>query len=71
MIELDTLFDNLGIKGDDDRASRVEIEDNVITIENLDNFSITVQGDNLPDSGLDDFTSDQLAQLGIVVSDVS
>ncbi len=71
VIDLDALFDNLGIKGDDERAALVEIEDNVITVENLDNFSITVQGDNLPDSGLDDLTSDQLAQLGIVVSDVS
>ncbi|MBE7637534.1 type I secretion C-terminal target domain-containing protein [Sneathiella sp. P13V-1] len=71
VIDLDTLFDNLGIEGNEDRASHVEIEGNVITIENLDNFSITVQGDDLPDSGLEDFTSDQLAQLGIVVSDVS
>ncbi|OUR77846.1 hypothetical protein A9Q83_10060 [Alphaproteobacteria bacterium 46_93_T64] len=72
-INLDTLFDNLGIGENEDlRAYQVNIADNVLTVEGIDNFSITVKGDNLSDISMDDnFTSNQLSEMGIVVSDVS
>ncbi len=67
-IDLDALFDNLGIANADDRAYQVNIEDNVLTIEGVDNFSITIAGDALPNVGTStNMTSDELAELGIVV----
>lgn len=72
-INLDTLFDNLNIGENDNlRAYQVNISDNVLTVEGIENFSITVKGDNLSDISMDDnFTSNQLSEMGIIVSDVS
>jgi|GEM_PF-4106686 len=67
-IDLDALFDNLGINNADQRAYQVNIEDNVLTIEGIENFSITVAGDALTNVGAStNMTSDDLAEMGIVV----
>lgn len=67
-IDLDALFDNLGIDSADDRAYQVNIDGGVLTVEGIDNFSITVEGDALPNVGTStNMTSDALAELGIVV----
>ncbi len=67
-IDLDALFDKLGIENDDNRAYQVNIENNVITVEGVDNFSITVEGDALADvSASDNFDFDQLYDMGINV----
>ncbi|MEH6474518.1 MAG: calcium-binding protein [Sneathiella sp.] len=67
-IDLDALFDNLGIANADDRAYQVNIEDNVLTIEGVKNFSVTIVGDALPNVGSStNLTSDDLAEMGIVV----
>ncbi|OUR76589.1 hypothetical protein A9Q83_13530 [Alphaproteobacteria bacterium 46_93_T64] len=67
-IDLDGLFDSLGINGSDNRAYQVNIEDNVLTIEGIEDFSITVQGDALPNVvGSTNMTSDDLAEIGIIV----
>jgi alkyl sulfatase BDS1-like metallo-beta-lactamase superfamily hydrolase len=71
-IDLDALFDNLGIQMDDFRAYQVNIESNVITVEGVDNFSITVEGDALADvSASDNFDFDQLYDMGINVGGIS
>jgi len=68
IIDLEALFDNYGIYSADQRAHQVNIDGNVLTIEGIENFSITVQGDALPDVGTStNLTSDVLAELGIVV----
>ncbi|MEH6474517.1 MAG: calcium-binding protein [Sneathiella sp.] len=69
-IDLDALFDNLGITDTDQRAYQVNIEDNVLTIEGVDNFSITIAGDALPNVMTStNLMSDELAELGIIVGE--
>jgi len=70
-IDLDALFDELEI-APADRAELVEIDDGTITIDHADavDFSITVSGADLGDTGVD-YTSEQLALKGIIVSDES
>ncbi|WP_025898625.1 calcium-binding protein [Sneathiella glossodoripedis] len=70
-INLDELFDNLGIWQKNDRAEQVNIEDNVITVEGIENFSITVQGDTLDNvSAGDNYNYDQLFDMGIDVGGI-
>ncbi|MEH6477623.1 MAG: hypothetical protein V7727_18165, partial [Sneathiella sp.] len=69
-IDLDALFDNLGIDNADDRAYQVNIEDNVLTIEGIENFSITVAGDALANvEASTNMTSANLTKMGIIVGD--
>ncbi|OUR76590.1 hypothetical protein A9Q83_13535 [Alphaproteobacteria bacterium 46_93_T64] len=67
-IDLDAMFDKLGISNEDTRAYQINIEGNVLTVEGVDNFSITVMGDTLPDvAASTNMTSDELAEIGIIV----
>jgi len=70
-INLDALFDELGIASDE-RAELVEIDDGTITIDHAGaaDFSITVSGADLGDTGVN-YTSDELVLKGIIVSDES
>jgi len=56
------MFDKLGISNEDTRAYQVNIDGNVLTVEGVDNISITVMGDTLPDvAASTKMTSDELA----------
>ena len=62
-INLEELFDNLGIGNNEDlRAYQVNIADNVLTVEGIENFSITINGDTLSEIGMsDNFDADMLS----------
>ncbi|OUR76768.1 hypothetical protein A9Q83_13455, partial [Alphaproteobacteria bacterium 46_93_T64] len=72
-IDLHTLFENLGI-ADEDRAADVNLIDNgsstTITINNVANFSVTLDSVDLGDHN-GDLTSNQLLNMGINIGDES
>ncbi|MBL4906897.1 MAG: hypothetical protein JKX94_05540, partial [Sneathiella sp.] len=74
VINLDALFDELGVGTPDERAAMINLDvsggDTVITIDGQDDFSITLK--NVNDLGTHDgLTAAEAALKGIVVSDES
>ena len=73
-VDLNTLFDALGVTDAEDRADMINLDSNAgsttLTIDGQSNFLLLLDNVDLGDHN-GDLTSDQLQQLGIVVGDES